>query len=153
MASQILNVFLTMVGAGIVALPYALASATYNVGTITLIVSLFFSLAATVTLTWLTRRKVGRHGAGKKASGLAGDDEEKLLATKAQGDNDTVVQVESQLLHDLLPPEEQDEEEVEVISTYDELVERMLPWWGASLGQIVMVSQMEECDRGVRAAS
>ena len=126
---------------------------TYDVGTVTLVISLGFSLASTVTLTWLTRRRIEggkRRSQSQSQKSAAGDDGLLAAAAPKPGDGDTVVQVESQLLADLLPPVGQEggaceDDGFEITPTYDELVERMLPWWGAALGQTVMLMLLFGC--------
>ena len=56
LSTQTLNVFVTMVGAGVVGLPYALGAASFFYGCISLVFALLCSVISLYTLTWLARR-------------------------------------------------------------------------------------------------
>jgi hypothetical protein len=76
MATQCLNIFMTMVGAGIVGLPFALGAASFAYGCASLVFALLFSTCSLVALTWLARAPLRQ----RSVSGVSGISSLSLLS-------------------------------------------------------------------------
>jgi amino acid permease len=117
-ATQTLNVFLTMVGAGVVALPLAFRAATLYVGCLTLFGAGMACVISMHTLTWLARRTLVQ-----KKRGLLNNNP--ITYSPLPEDHQSDRQP---------PPPPADTS----ISSYDEICDTYLPAWGRILGQTTM---------------
>ena len=115
--TQMLNVFLTMVGAGIVSLPLAMRASSLYLGCVSLFLAGLACCLSMHLCAWLSRRPLCQTPSNKNAP---------LLNTGIESTYDV----------DLL---QRADAPSKVLQSYDEIITTYLPPWGSTLGNSTIV--------------
>ena len=115
--TQMLNVFLTMVGAGIVSLPLAMRASSLYIGCVSLFLAGLACCLSMHLCAWLARRPLCQTPSNKNAP---------LLNTGFESTYDV----------DLL---QRADAPSKVLQSYDEIITTYLPPWGSTLGNSTIV--------------
>ena len=126
MAAQSLNLVVTMMGAGIVGLPYALSAASFVYGCASLAFALVVSASSLAALVWLARAPLRR---GKLP----------LVSSPLMSTRVVLDVVEDGAGHAGAAESVLGDGRAASIATYDDLVANYLPAWISLVSQIVMI--------------
>ena len=126
-ATQTLNVFITMVGAGIVSLPLVLRATTLYIGCATLLLAAIACCSSMYLFTWLARRHLITDNKSSKAP---------LLNIETSYDIDLLEESSPQISSTNTTTINPDQ----ALSSYDEVVNTYLPPWGSLLAQTTIIA-------------